>query len=100
MRRSTCNEAERIPLRSTGAATNSTRIGARLNSNAGRLENLPCRGYTVQTVQVALTSTSTSRSGISVMAEFFPEVPVIPFEGPQSKNPLAFKYYNADDMVE
>lgn len=30
----------------------------------------------------------------------FPEINRIPFEGPQSKNPLAFRYYNADEKVE
>ncbi len=34
------------------------------------------------------------------MAEFFPEVPVIRYEGPTSKNPLAFKYFNPDEVVE
>ena len=29
----------------------------------------------------------------------FPEISRIPFEGPQSKNPLAFRYYNADEKV-
>ncbi len=32
--------------------------------------------------------------------EFFPDVPKIPFEGPSSKNPLAFKHYNAEELVE
>jgi xylose isomerase len=31
---------------------------------------------------------------------YFPEVPIIPFEGPGSKNPLAFKHYRVDDVVE
>jgi xylose isomerase len=30
----------------------------------------------------------------------FPEINRIPFEGPQSKNPLAYRYYNADEKVE
>lgn len=30
----------------------------------------------------------------------FPEINRIPFEGPQSKNPLAFRYYNAGEKVE
>ncbi len=34
------------------------------------------------------------------MADFFPEIPVIHYEGPQSKNPLAFKHYNPDEVVE
>jgi len=35
-----------------------------------------------------------------IMKEFFPDVPqTIPFEGPDSKNPLAFKYYNAQQVV-
>ncbi len=29
----------------------------------------------------------------------FPDVPTIPFEGPTSRNPLAFKHYNPDEMV-
>lgn len=34
------------------------------------------------------------------MAEFFPDVPKIQYEGPKSKNPLAFKHYNPDEVVE
>ena len=34
------------------------------------------------------------------MAEFFPGIPKIQYEGPKSKNPLAFKHYNADEVVE
>lgn len=34
------------------------------------------------------------------MKEFFPEIPKIPFEGPQSRNPLAFRHYNASEVVE
>lgn len=32
-------------------------------------------------------------------SEAFPDIPKIPFEGPKSRNPLAFKHYNADEMV-
>ncbi len=32
--------------------------------------------------------------------EAFPNISKIPFEGPQSDNPLAFKHYNAEEMVE
>ncbi len=32
--------------------------------------------------------------------EFFPGVSRIQYEGPRSKNPLAFKHYNANEMVE
>jgi xylose isomerase len=34
------------------------------------------------------------------MPAAFPNVSRIPFEGPKSKNPLAFKYYNPDELVE
>jgi len=34
------------------------------------------------------------------MAEMFAGVPKIPFEGPKSKTPLAFKHYNADEIVD
>ncbi|MEN1682184.1 MAG: xylose isomerase, partial [Planctomycetota bacterium] len=30
----------------------------------------------------------------------FPEIDRIPFEGPESKNPLAFRFYNPDEPVE
>ncbi|HSJ04257.1 MAG: xylose isomerase, partial [Verrucomicrobium sp.] len=33
------------------------------------------------------------------MSEAFPDIPKIQFEGPKSKNPLAFKQYNADEIV-
>jgi len=33
------------------------------------------------------------------MAEYFPEVKKIKYEGPDSKNPLAFKHYNPDEKV-
>ena len=33
------------------------------------------------------------------MKEFFPNVPEIKFEGKDSKNPLAFHYYNPDQIV-
>lgn len=34
------------------------------------------------------------------MTEYFPDVPKIAFEGPTSKNQLAFKHYNAEEIVE
>ena len=33
------------------------------------------------------------------MAEYFANIPKIPYEGPKSTNPLAFKYYNPDEVV-
>jgi len=33
------------------------------------------------------------------MGEYFPDVKPIQYEGPDSKNPLAFKHYNADEEV-
>ena len=32
--------------------------------------------------------------------EYFADVPKIEYEGPQSKNPLAFKYYNPEEILE
>ncbi|MSR57881.1 MAG: xylose isomerase [Planctomycetaceae bacterium] len=34
------------------------------------------------------------------MVEFFPDVPVIRYEGAQTKNQLAFRHYNPDEVVE
>ena len=31
---------------------------------------------------------------------FFPDVPKIKFEGPDSKNPLAFRHYDENELVE
>lgn len=31
---------------------------------------------------------------------YFPEVSKIPYEGPNSKNPLAYRYYNESEMIE
>src|SRR5881275_227599 len=31
---------------------------------------------------------------------YFPDVPAIKYEGPDSKNPLAFRHYNPDEVVE
>ena len=34
------------------------------------------------------------------MSPAFPEISKIPYEGPTSKNPLAFKHYNPTEVVE
>ncbi len=34
-----------------------------------------------------------------MMNRFFPDIPVIPYEGPSSRNPLAFKHYRPDERV-
>ncbi|PKI79542.1 hypothetical protein CRG98_000017 [Punica granatum] len=31
--------------------------------------------------------------------EFFPDIPKIKYEGPSSKNPLSFKWYNAEEVI-
>ena len=31
---------------------------------------------------------------------YFPEIPVIKYEGPKSRNPFAFKHYNPEELVE
>ena len=31
--------------------------------------------------------------------EFFPNIPKIQYEGPDSKNPLSFRYYKADEVI-
>jgi xylose isomerase len=34
------------------------------------------------------------------MAQAFPDVPKIEYGGPKSKNPLEFKYYNSDEIID
>jgi len=34
------------------------------------------------------------------MAEYFPDVPKIQYEGPQSKSDLAFRHYNPEEVIE
>jgi xylose isomerase len=41
-----------------------------------------------------------SKSAALDMKPAFPNISKIQFEGPRSKNPLAFKHYNADEIVE
>jgi xylose isomerase len=36
---------------------------------------------------------------MEVIMEFFANVSTIPYEGPSSKNPFAFKYYNRDEVI-
>ena len=33
------------------------------------------------------------------MSEYFPNVPKVVYEGPQSDNPFAFRHYNPDEVV-
>ena len=33
------------------------------------------------------------------MSEFFKSIPKIAYEGKNSKNPLAFKFYNPDEVI-
>ena len=33
------------------------------------------------------------------MNQLFPEIRTIPYEGPKSKNPLAFRWYNPDEIL-
>ena len=34
------------------------------------------------------------------MKEYFPNIPKIAYEGPKTKNPLAFRYYNPDEIIQ
>ena len=33
------------------------------------------------------------------MTAYYPEIPQVKYEGPKSENPLAFKFYNPDEIV-
>ena len=33
------------------------------------------------------------------MTTYFPNIPVIKYEGPKTKNPLAFRFYDADRVI-
>src|SRR5262249_40437636 len=50
--------------------------------------------------RLSQTTAVPHRSGTPEMADFFPEVPVIRYEGPTSRNPLAFTQSNPDEVVE
>src|SRR5690606_25702142 len=39
-------------------------------------------------------------AGLTTMPEAFPNIPKIEYEGPKSKNPLAFRWYNPEEIVE
>lgn len=46
------------------------------------------------TCRVAAAATSYDR-----MEEFFPNIPYIHYEGPSSRNPLSYKWYNAEEEI-
>ena len=54
---------------------------------------LPSRGLTISLAKTISNMKKPSK-------EFFRGVSKIQYEGPESKNPLAFKHYNADELVE
>ena len=41
-----------------------------------------------------------SKTYKTIPTPYFSEVSKIAYEGPKSKNPLAFKHYNPDELVE
>ena len=47
-----------------------------------------------------MTKTKSNRVPKQKMAGAFPTIECIPYEGPKSTNPLAFKHYNAGEIVE
>merc|ERR550537_1660978 len=38
-------------------------------------------------------------NGVNGVTEYFPGITKIKYEGPESTDPLAFKYYNADEVI-
>ncbi|MFM8213582.1 MAG: xylose isomerase, partial [Pirellula sp.] len=32
--------------------------------------------------------------------QYFPDIQKIQYEGPESRNPLAFRFYNPDELIE
>ncbi|XP_028791095.1 xylose isomerase-like [Neltuma alba] len=44
-------------------------------------------------------ATNSDSCGDGWEGEFFPGIPQIKYEGPSSKNPLAFKYYNSEEEI-
>ena len=49
--------------------------------------------------RIYLVEPSSKHSKESHMSSYFAEIPAIPFEGPSSQNPLAYRYYQKDRMV-
>ena len=47
-----------------------------------------------------MAKTKSNRVPKQKMAGAFPTIECIPYEGPKSKNPLAFKHYNAGEIVD
>ena len=47
----------------------------------------------------AMQSTPTYRKDSSLSHEHFPDIKVIAYEGPKTKNRLAFRHYNPDEVV-
>jgi xylose isomerase len=47
-----------------------------------------------------MAKTKSNRVPKQKMSGAFPTIECIPYEGPKSTNPLAFKHYNAGEIVE
>jgi len=55
---------------------------------------LPCAGSAISLADGTFATMKKTTK------EFFPGISKISYEGPRSKNPLAFKHYNAEEVVE
>lgn len=38
--------------------------------------------------------------GVIIMKSYFEDMPVIKYEGPDSKNPFSYKYYDAERVIK
>src|SRR5262245_33135584 len=83
-----------VPMR--GPTARSRRRGPRCTESGTSLrEGVPFQRLT-STSSPNHPSSPTNRAPMA----FFPDVPKVRYEGPDSKNPLAFRHYNADELVD
>ncbi|KAH7655781.1 Xylose isomerase protein [Dioscorea alata] len=82
-----CNPTDSNIALDTNAPQTKKQLDASINYNIFR---------NVQDVEFYEVDTERSHE---LNGEFFPEIPTIKYEGPNSKNPLAYKWYNADEEI-
>ena len=58
-----------------------------------------CAVCAVGTSEISSPTQCTGDQDATCASEYFPDIPHIPYEGPSSRNVLAFRYFNRDEVI-
>lgn len=91
--------AESCCERRGGRGPESSRLHLRERARAHASTHPPLSSSSQATALAAPKPAGECSAKGAYPGEFFPGIPKIRYEGPDSTNPLAFRYYNADEVV-